>query len=235
MSVEVPVDHADLEQARERWRRGVAGVLAKAGRRDPADLGDQPERELETPTYEGFAIRALYTAFDALPEPPLPGGWPFVRGADPLRDVKSGWKVAEVFPAADQAGTAGNPEVLAALADGVSALVLQVGPDGVPAAEVDRLLEGVYLELLPVMLRGAGPGDYTVAADAVLALVDNLAKADHQPLSIDLGADPLTAPLSGHAAPAVDEVTAMAARLAGPGRVRAITVEIGRASCRERV
>ena len=63
-------------------------------------MGDQPEQLLETPTYDGFAIRPLYTALDELPEPPLPGEWPYVRGGDALRDVKSGWKVAEAFPAA---------------------------------------------------------------------------------------------------------------------------------------
>ena len=60
-------------------------------------LGPEPEQMLETPTYEAFAIRALYTALDELPEPPLPGEWPFLRGGDALRDVKSGWKVAEAF------------------------------------------------------------------------------------------------------------------------------------------
>ena len=76
----------------------MAGVLAKGGRKDPADLGAEPERLLDSPTYDGFPIRPLYTALDALPEPPLPGQWPFVRGGDALRDVKSGWKVAESFP-----------------------------------------------------------------------------------------------------------------------------------------
>src|SRR5581483_9385594 len=97
VSIDVP-ERADLEQVRERWRSAVAGVLSKSTRKDPAELGDQPEQRLETPTYDGFAIRPLYTAFDELPEPPLPGQWPFVRGGDASRDVKSGWKVVEAFP-----------------------------------------------------------------------------------------------------------------------------------------
>jgi methylmalonyl-CoA mutase len=44
-------------------------------------------------------------------------------------------------------------------------------------------------------------------------------------MSIDLGADPLTAPLSGLPAPAVDDVLAVAAALAGRPGVRAITVD----------
>ena len=90
----MPVSESD----RARWRSAVAGVLAKSSRKDPADLGAEPERLLDSPTYDGFPIRPLYTALDALPEPPLPGQWPYVRGGDALRDVKSGWKVAESFP-----------------------------------------------------------------------------------------------------------------------------------------
>lgn len=84
MSIDVP-ERADLEQVRGRWRNAVAGVLSKSNRTDSAQLGDHPERLLDTQTADGFAIRALYTAFDELPEPPLPGQWPFVRGGDPLR------------------------------------------------------------------------------------------------------------------------------------------------------
>ena len=97
MSIDVP-ELADLEQVRGRWRTAVAGVLSKSTRKDPEQLGDEPERLLETPTYDGIAIRALYTALDELPEPPLPGEWPYVRGGDALRDVNAGWKVAEAFP-----------------------------------------------------------------------------------------------------------------------------------------
>ena len=62
-----PVDAESLAQARGRWRGAVAGGLAKSSRRDPAELPHEPERLLDTPTYEGFPIRALYTALGALP------------------------------------------------------------------------------------------------------------------------------------------------------------------------
>lgn len=121
MSIDVP-ERADLEQVRGRWRNAVAGVLSKSNRTDSAQLGDHPERLLDTQTADGFAIRALYTAFDELPEPPLPGQWPFVRGGDPLRDVHSGWKVAEAFPA-NGATADTNAAVLAALGENRSQLV----------------------------------------------------------------------------------------------------------------
>ncbi|ORA83462.1 methylmalonyl-CoA mutase small subunit [Mycolicibacter kumamotonensis] len=235
MSIDVSAEPAGPEQARARWRAAVAGVLAKSARREPADIeaetGGEPERLLDTPVQgpDGFAIRALYTAFDALPEPPLPGSWPYVRGADALRDVNTGWKVAEVFPAsgvvsASQSGADINGAVLGALTEGVSALVLRVGDGGVPAGELRRVFDDVYLELVPVLLDGAGHGDYTTVAEVMLGLVDGLDPDNRANLSVDLGADPLTAPLAGRPAPAIDEVIAAASRAAGQRGVRAIAV-----------
>ncbi|MBV8929561.1 MAG: methylmalonyl-CoA mutase, partial [Mycobacteriaceae bacterium] len=158
----------------------------------------------------------------------LPGRWPFVRGGDALRDVKSGWKVAEAFPLPGQSAVAeGNGAVLLALTEGVSALVLRVGhaeKDGVAAADLDRLLEGVFLELVPVILDAGA--DYVAAADAVLSLATAFDEDKRPLLSIDLGADPLTAPLSKRPAPTVDEVVATATRAVDyRGGVRAITVD----------
>ena len=218
-----------------RWRSAVAAVLAKSTRRDPDELpaeprsrsaGDiEPERLLDSPTYDGFPIRPLYTRLDALPEPALPGQWPFVRGGDALRDVKSGWKVAEAFPANGSAAADDNGAVLVALTEGVSALVLRVGErGGVPAADLDRLLEGVFVDLVPVVLDAGS--HYVAAADAALALVTNLDDDQRSRLSLDLGADPLTAPLSGRSAPEIADVVATAAKAIGyGGGVRAITVD----------
>nr|WP_090278668.1 methylmalonyl-CoA mutase small subunit [Mycolicibacterium komanii]CRL74275.1 methylmalonyl-CoA mutase, small subunit [Mycolicibacterium komanii] len=216
-----------VEADRERWRSAVAGVLAKSTRRDPADLPAEPERLLDSPTYDGFAIRPLYTSFDALPEPPLPGQWPFVRGSDALRDVKAGWRVAEAFPANGPGSvTEHNGAVLLALTEGVSALVVRVGAStGVAAAELDRLFDGVFLDLVPVLFEIAGP-DYVSAADAVLGLLGDLDEDQRSRLSVDLGADPLTAPLSGREAPEVAAVVTTAAKLGEyRGGVRAITVD----------
>ena len=220
MSIDVP-ELAGLEEVRGRWRTAVAGVLAKSTGKEPAQLGDQPEQLLETPTYEGIAIRALYTALDELPEPPLPGDWPYVRGGDALRDVNSGWKVVEAFPG-HLAGD-GNAALLAALADGVSALLIRVGESGVAAADLEKLLSGVYLDLAPVILDAGA--DYPAACDALLALVDQLDPDKRATVSIDLGADPLTAKLSGQAAPSTEQVVAVATRVAGARGVRAITVD----------
>jgi methylmalonyl-CoA mutase len=219
VSIDVP-ELADLEQVRGRWRSAVAGVLAKSTRKDPDQLGDEPERLLETPTYDGIAIRALYSALDELPEPPLPGEWPYVRGGDALRDVNAGWKVAEAFPVA---GGDGNAAVLAALTEGVSALRIRVGRSGVAPAELAQLLSGVYLDLVPVILDAGA--DYPEACDALLALIDELGPDQRSTLSVDLGADPLTAKLSGRESASTEQVVAAATRAAASRGVRAITVD----------
>lgn len=216
------------ESDREQWRAAVAGVLAKSRRKDPADLGETPEQLLDSPTYEGFPIRPLYTILDAQPEPPLPGRWPFTRGGDALRDVTSGWKVAETFPLPGGVSVAeGNGAVLSALTEGTSALVLRVGDgadDRVPAADLDRLLEGVFLELVPVQLDAGA--HYVAAVDAVLALVADLDPDRRARLSVDLGADPLIAALTDRGAPTLDEVLAVATRVVDfDGGVRAVTVD----------
>lgn len=223
-----------LESDLARWRSAVAGVLTKTTRRDRADLPDQPERLLDSPTYEGFPIRPLYTGADERGEPGLPGHWPFVRGGDALRDVKSGWKVAETFPA-DGATTEedANGQVLLGLTEGVSALVLKVGGHGdavvggVAPAQLGRLLDGVFIDLVPVVLEIADGGStYVDAADALLALLTGLDAEQRSRLSVDLGADPLSAPLAGRPSPDVGEVAVTAEKVSAfGGHVRAITVD----------
>jgi methylmalonyl-CoA mutase len=227
VSIDAP-ELAELEQVRDRWRAAVAGVLSKSTRKDPAELGEQPEHLLDTPTYDGLAVRPLYTAFDELPEPPLPGDWPYLRGADALRDVNSGWKVAEAFPAAAGATGDANSAVLAALGDGVSALLVRVGESRVDESavapdELEGLLAGVYLSMAPVILDAGA--DYSAACDAMMALVSEVEPDQRATLSIDLGADPLTAALSERPAPTIEEVVAVASGVAGDSGVRAITVD----------
>jgi len=229
VSVDVSAEPADLEQARARWRTAVAGVLAKSTKRDGTEiaaLGPEPEQMLETPTYEAVAIRALYTALDELPEPPLPGEWPYLRGADALRDVKSGWKVTEAIPANRVAGVAAeevNSAVLAGLTEGVSALLVRVGEAGVLPAQLEKVFEGVYLSMAPVILDAGA--DYQAAGEALLELVSRVEPDQRALLSIDLGADPLTAALSERPTPEFREVISMATRLADDHGVRAITVD----------
>ncbi|WP_171512403.1 methylmalonyl-CoA mutase small subunit [Mycolicibacterium fortuitum] len=219
-----------VEADRGQWRTAVAGVLAKSNRRDVADLPAEPERLLDSQTYEGFAIRPLYTTLDATPESALPGQWPFVRGGDALRDVKSGWRVVESFPAVPgtDVGTV-NGAVLVALTEGASALHLRVGgEDGISLNELDRLLDGVFLDLVPVIFDGVASTEHNLAgiAEAVLPLLKDLDEDQRSRLSIDLGADPLTAQLSGKSAADEADLLATVSKFAGyAGGVRAVTVD----------
>ena len=203
-------------------------MLAKASRRDPAELGAEPERALDSETYEGFPIRPLYTEADELAEPALPGRWPFVRGGDALRDVKSGWKVAEVFPAGASSVEQTNGAILLGLTEGVSALSLRLGPGGIDPADLDRALEGVYLDLVPLVVEVTGDGPvYRATAEVLLGMLAGLDGDQRSRLSVDLGGDPLVAPLADRAAPTLADVTDVAAAVAEghDGHVRAVTVD----------
>jgi methylmalonyl-CoA mutase len=221
----VTVDASTVRDRYARWQENVAGVLAKSTRKAVDDLPAEPERLLDSPTYDGFAVRPLYTSLDGLAEPSLPGHWPFTRGGDAHRDVLAGWKVAESFPIAADADVATvNGAILLALTDGTSALEVRVGAGGVPVDQLDRVFEGVFLDLVPVILDAGA--DLADAADQLLTLVKPFDADQRARLSIDLGADPLTAPLSGRAAATEADVVATAAKLSGyDGGVRAVTVD----------
>ena len=213
-----------IEADRQRWRSAVAGVLAKSLRRDPAELPEEPERLLDSPTYEGFAIRPLYTRLDERDEPPLPGQWPYVRGGDALRDVKAGWKVVEAFGGNGSGAAAVNGAVLVALTEGVGALQLRLGADGIAPAALPRVLDGVFIDLVPLIVDAGA--DYAAAVAALLPLLAGLDDEQRGRLAVDLGADPFLAPLTGRAAPAPEAVVAAARDAAGHGgRVRAVTVD----------
>ncbi|MEG8180011.1 methylmalonyl-CoA mutase [Nocardia terpenica] len=203
------------------WRKGVAGVLAKARRVDAAELGDEPERLLSTATYDGVTVDPLYTRRDELPEQPLPGEFPFVRGGDGLRDVHRGWFVSARFADADAAEV--NRRIMAGLENGVSAIWLVVGESGVPVAELPVALRGVLFDLAPVTLEA---GAQTSAAAAQLfSILDGYDAPRRKDIRIDLGAAPLTDAFAGTAGIGLAETVELArTAVARVESVRAITV-----------
>ncbi|MEV5832491.1 methylmalonyl-CoA mutase family protein [Nocardia sp. NPDC052112] len=204
------------------WRKGVAGVLAKARRVDVAELPEEPEKLLEEQTYDGLAIAPLYTRGDERPELPLPGEYPFVRGRDATRDVHRGWYVSAVIDAAD--GAAANREMLSALENGISALWLGVGERGVAVAELPAALSGLLFELAPLTL--AAGDAVSAAAQQVFTLLDGYQVADRTEIRVALGAAPLTSRFAGTADIELAETIALAgAAVQRPETVRAITVD----------
>lgn len=216
MTVEVPEIRRDFA----RWQKNVAGVLAKTTRKAVEDLPADPERLLDSPTYDGIAIRPLYTALDELPEPSLPGQWPFVRGGDPRRDVNSGWKVAERFDGAGGTDAAlVNEAILDALGQGTSAIVLS----GLAPASVGRALQAVYLDLAPIQVEAGA--ELTGVAEAIFTVLDTY-EGDTAGVIVDLGADPLGDAFAGRSGVSVDETVELAERAtARTGQIRAITVD----------
>ncbi|GHD01850.1 methylmalonyl-CoA mutase [Streptomyces violarus] len=163
----------------EQWQRLVAGVLRKSGK----DVeGAEAEEALSTALEDGLRTRPLYTARDGAPEPGFPGFAPFVRGGRAEGNTVGGWDVRQRHTAAD--GTA----VLADLENGVSSLWLTVGEDGIPVPALGTVLDGVYLDLAPVVLDAGRETE--PAARELLRLYEERGVARDVARG-NLGADPL--------------------------------------------
>lgn len=164
----------------EQWRHLVAGVLRKSGKEVSAE---EAEDALSTALEDGLRARPLYTAHDSAPTPGLPGFAPFVRGGRAEGNTLDGWDVRQPHT------RAGSAAVLADLENGVTSLWLTVGgPAGIPVGELPATLDGVYLDLAPVVLDAGA--DTPAAADALFALHAAKDVADDA-VRGNLGADPL--------------------------------------------
>ncbi|MBG0851719.1 methylmalonyl-CoA mutase small subunit [Streptomyces spinoverrucosus] len=167
------------DATREQWQRLVAGVLRKSGK----DVeGTAAEDALATTLEDGLRVRPLYTAHDAAPEPGLPGFAPFVRGARAEGNTLGGWDVRQRHATVD------GGAVLADLENGVTSLWLVVGESGLPVSSLGRVLDGVYLDLAPVVL-DAGR-EVEDAARELLRLYEERGVAGEAARG-NLGADPL--------------------------------------------
>ncbi|WP_314223896.1 methylmalonyl-CoA mutase subunit beta [Streptomyces zaehneri] len=161
----------------EQWQRLVAGVLRKSGR----DVSDAAAEEaLSTALEDGLHLQPLYSAHDAAPDPGLPGFAPFVRGGRAEGNSVGGWDVRQQHTA--------DGAVLADLENGVTSLWLVLGDGGIPVASLGQVLDGVYLDLAPVVLDAGS--DVESAAQALLRLYEERGVA-RQAARGNLGADPL--------------------------------------------
>ncbi|MFJ8715451.1 methylmalonyl-CoA mutase family protein [Streptomyces violaceus] len=197
----------------EQWQRLVAGVLRKSGK----DVeGAEAEEALSTALEDGLRTRPLYTARDKAPEPGFPGFAPFVRGGRAEGNTVGGWDVRQRHTAVD--GTA----VLADLENGVSSLWLTVGEDGIPVPALGAVLDGVYLDLAPVVLDAGRETE--PAARELLRLYEERGVARDVARG-NLGADPLGHEArtgQGYDAPVTDLARRCAEEYPG---LRALTVD----------
>ena len=201
----------------EQWHRLVEGVLRKSGKEVS---GAAVEDALSTTLEDGLRTRPLYTARDGAPDPGLPGFAPYVRGGRPEGNTAGGWDVRQRHTAL---GGGADGAVMADLENGVTSLWLVLGEGGIPVPELGRALDGVFLDLAPVVL-DAGR-DTEAAAEALLRLYEEKG-VDPGTVRGSLGGDPL-----GHEARTgtpldMAPFTALAERCAGtyPG-LRALTVD----------
>ncbi|MFE9680380.1 methylmalonyl-CoA mutase family protein [Streptomyces sp. NPDC002701] len=163
----------------DQWRRLVAGVLSKSGK---AVSDETAEAALSTALEDGLTTRPLYTAHDDAPDPGFPGFAPFVRGGRPDGNTADGWGVRQRHTTAD------GPAVLADLENGVTSLWLVLGEGGFPVSSLAEALDGVHLDLAPVVL-DAGR-DAEAAARELLRLYEERGVAKDA-VRGGLGADPL--------------------------------------------
>ncbi|MEU8589266.1 methylmalonyl-CoA mutase family protein [Streptomyces sp. NPDC048664] len=167
------------DATREQWQHLVAGVLRKSGKEV---AGTEAEHALSTPLEDGLRIQPLYTARDAAPDPGLPGFPPFVRGSRAEGNTAGGWDVRQRHSVADAS------VVLADLENGVTSLWLAVGEDAIPVERLGDALEGVYLDLAPVVLDAGA--DTERAARSLLRLYEERG-VPAEAVRGSLGADPL--------------------------------------------
>ncbi|MEU9454387.1 methylmalonyl-CoA mutase family protein [Streptomyces sp. NPDC048277] len=163
----------------EQWQRLVEGVLRKSGKEVS---GEAAEDALSTTLEDGLRTRPLYTARDSAPDPGLPGFAPFVRGGRPEGATEGGWDIRQRHAAAPDGA------VLADLENGVTSLWLVLGEGGIPVDGLGRALEGVYLDLAPVVLDA---GREAEAAAAELFRLYDEKGVDPKAVRGNLGADPL--------------------------------------------
>ncbi|ARZ71334.1 methylmalonyl-CoA mutase small subunit [Streptomyces sp. HU2014] len=214
------------DASRGQWQRLVEGVLRKAGTTDAS--GPAAEAALATRLQDGLATSPLYTAEDAdtaSGRPGYPGFPPFVRGGRPEGTAVTGWDIRQRHAHPDPRRA--NEAVLADLENGVTSLWLTVGDQGLPVDGLATALDGVYLDLAPVVL-DAGAG-FEPAAHALLGLYEER-RVPRGDAAGNLGADPLAvlARTGGDGDPAgpLAAAAALAARCHRdlPG-LRALTVD----------
>ncbi len=210
-----PPDHA-------AWVAAVDQVLRRARRiADTAPAGAGVEA-LTWSTPDGIAVRPLYTADDAaeLPDAGVPGVRPFVRGSRPGGAVPDGWDVRTWHADPDP-----REAVLADLANGATSIWLAVGAAGTAVADLPKALDGVLLDLAPVVLdASASPAEAEAAAQAYLEL--GSARVGPAALLGTLGLDPVGVRARTGSGPDVGSVVPLALRVSRDfPLVRAVVVD----------
>lgn len=188
------------------WERAAAGLLRKSGLLGIDDPDTLVWDRLTRTTLDGIGVSPLGTAaaMADLPDIGLPGQAPFTRGVSRGRP-DDGWHIRTMIN--DPTASAAAADALTDLENGATSLWLSLGPAGIPLADLDRVLEGVYLDLAPIVLDC--PADPLGGAKAFTRLLDR--RAVPPAPGTNLGADLFSLALRGTAAaPMVDAIRGVA-------------------------
>ena len=219
---------------RAAWVAAVDAVLRKAKRLDDAAPPGAGVEALTRTTPDGIAVRPLYTAADVadLADVGVPGRRPFVRGDRARGAVPDGWDVRSWHAEPDP--TAAREAILTDLANGAASVWLAVGGAGTAVADLPAVLDGVLLDLAPVVLEAADPDVGAAAAQAYLDL--GAARVGPAALRGTLGLDPVGVRARTGSGPEVDSVVPIALRASRESPlVRALVVDGAAGARRGRV
>ena len=175
--------HLSLSKGQEHdvteWERAAAGVLRKMRRLGDDDPDDAVWDRLTRTTLDGIGISPLGT-------PALVADLP-----DPVRPPPraGGWDVRALL--ADPDAAASHESALTDLENGVTSLLVQVGAAGVAVTDLAKVLDGVLLDVAPVVL--AAPDDQLGAARALA----DIARGGALAAGTNLGIDPVGVSVRG--------------------------------------
>ncbi len=150
-------------------------------------LGGKPYDKLASNTYDGIEIKPLYTAAtdDLAPTQPL-------KAVDP-KTTPNHWDIRCLSTHPDPAEA--NRQILRDLEKGATSVWLKLDPTGRIGtvvkcrADMEQLLQGVYLDLAPVVLDPGGPS--LPPAAYLMYVLDQSGVADES-FKGNFGADPLS-------------------------------------------
>lgn len=156
-------------------------------------LGGRPYEKLTSKSYDGIEIKPLYTKEDSNADATLPGMSPYTRGASFLGAATTGWDIRCLSSHPDP--TEANRQILEDLQKGATSIWLKLDPTGKAGtviksrADLDTLLDGVLLDLAPIVLDPGGP-----SLPPAAYLMDLLSRKgiDAGSFSGNFGADPLS-------------------------------------------
>jgi methylmalonyl-CoA mutase len=210
--------------ARVAWLALVDQVVRKAGRIPQDAPSGAGFEKLTWRTLDGIPVRPLYTADDA-PAPEtagVPGAAPYLRGGRSNGPAPDGWDVRQRH--ADPDPAAARTAVLSDLENGVSSIWLAVGTGGTAVADLGTVLDGVHIDLAPIVLDASGDTADTELGAAGAFL--ELAMDRGGDLLGTLGLDPIGRRARTGDGPDLDVVVPTAVTLAsGFPQVRVVVVD----------